>query len=97
MPDINFDKQLGRHDNEHDLDLNIGEELIIEPNIDVIRKRKPYFVTDFNKQTGRNDNIDITADEYFINVGTEEEKLDNPGRKSVVAYDFGKPKKRDED
>lgn len=97
MPDINFDKQLGRHDNEHDLDLNIGEELIIEPNIDVIRKRKPYFVTDFNKQTGRNDNIDITADEYFINVGTEEEKLQNPGRKSVVAYDFGKPKKRDED
>jgi hypothetical protein len=54
-------------------------------------------VTDFNKQIGRNDNIDITADEYFIKVGTEEEKLENPGRKSTVGYDFGKPKKRDED
>ena len=71
--------------------------MIIEPNIDAIRKRKVYLVRDFDKQIGRNDNVDITADEYFINVGTEEEKLDNPGRKSVVAYDFGKPKKREED
>ncbi len=30
-------------------------------------------------------------------MGTEEEKLDNPGRKSVVAYDFGKPKQREAD
>lgn len=97
MPDIKFDKQLGRRDNEHDLDLDIKEELIIEPNIDAIRNRKPYLVTDFNKQTGRNDNIDITADEYFINVGTEEEKMENPGRKSAVAYDFGKPKQREAD
>ncbi len=27
-------------------------------------------------------------------MGTEEEKLDNPGRKSVTTYDFGKPKPR---
>lgn len=98
MPDIKFDKQIGRRDNElHDIELDIGDELIIEPNIDVIRKRKPYLVTDFNKQTGRNDTVDITADEYYIKVGTEEEKLENPARKSVVTYDFGKPKMRDED
>lgn len=95
FPDIKFDKQLGRRDNEHGLDLDVNEELIIEPNLDAIRRKKPFLVTDFSKQIGRDDNKDINADEYYINVGTEEEKLENPGRKSLIGYDFGKPKLRD--
>ena len=69
------------------------DELVIEPNIDFIKKRKSYLVTDFNKQIGREDleKRDIlNEDEYFIKVGTEEEKMENPGRKSTIGYDFGK-------
>lgn len=42
--------------------------MIIEPNIDTIRKRKPYLVTDFGKQLGREDleKKDHLQDEYYI-------------------------------
>ena len=74
------------------------DELILEPNIDVIRRRHTYLVTDFNKQIGRKEEgyNDPTKDEYFIAVGNEEEKLADPSAKRPIVYDFGKPKQRDD-
>ena len=40
---------------------------------------------------------DPFKDEYFIHVGTEEEKLEDPMRKKVVAFSFGKEKPRFDD
>lgn len=56
-------------------------------------------MTDFNKQIGRSDlePIDLNKDEYYIHVGTEEEKLENPNRRSVPTFDFGKSKPRFDD
>ena len=39
LADIIFDKQIGRNEGEH-LQENLKDELIVEPNIDVVRKRK---------------------------------------------------------
>ena len=66
---------------------------MIEPNIDAVRKRQAYLVTDFGKQLGRDslDNKDLLLkDEYYIAVGTEEEKLERPDRRVAPATDFGK-------
>ena len=43
------------------------EELIIDPNIDVIRRKKQFYVN-FDKQIGREDleKKDVFADEYYI-------------------------------
>ncbi len=70
LPDFMFEKQIGRNDNDmskHE-DILPRDELVIEPNIDAIRKKKPYTVVDFNKQIGRPDleKKDYQEDEYFI-------------------------------
>ena len=99
LPDIIFDKQIGRKEEmKVDDDIAGKDELILEPNIDVIRRRRTYLVTDFNKQIGRKEvgDNDPTKDEYFIAVGDEEEKLADPSAKRQIVYDFGKPKQRDE-
>ena len=50
LPEIIFDKQLGRkEDFKAEDDIAGKEELILEPNIDAIRKRHTYLVTDFSK------------------------------------------------
>ena len=54
LPDIIFDKQIGRKEEfKAEDDIAGKEELILEPNIDVIRRRQTYLVTDFSKQIGR--------------------------------------------
>lgn len=99
LPDIIFDRYTGRTTNDEGLQDEFlqKEELIIEPNIDYIKKKKQFLVTDFSKQIGREDleKKDILAEEYYINVGDEEEKLDKP-KKRVIVYDFGKDKGRQE-
>ena len=40
--------------------------MILEPNIDVIRKRKVNFV-DFDKQIGREEKKHLDDDEYYVN------------------------------
>jgi hypothetical protein len=50
LPQIDFNKMIGREE-LHKIDEE-REELIIEPDIDVIRKRKPMFV-DMAKDRGR--------------------------------------------
>ena len=74
------------------------DELILDPNIDVIRRRRTFLVTDFNKQIGRKEvgDSDPAKDEYYIAVGDEEEKMADPSAKRPIVYDFGKPKPRDE-
>jgi hypothetical protein len=95
LPDIKFEKQIGRPE-EYKLDDDHREELIIEPNIEVVRKKQPYLVTDFGKQIGREDleKRDPHQDEYYIMGGTEEERLADPSMKRPVVYDFGRPKQR---
>lgn len=55
LPDIKFEKQIGRPEDFKLEDFGQGEELIIEPNIEAIRKKQPYLVRDFSKQIGRDD------------------------------------------
>lgn len=91
LPDIVFDKQTGRPEPRTSED--VQDELIIEPNIDAVRKKQAYLVTDFGKQLARDtqDAKDLLQqDEYYIAVGTEEEKLDRPDRRVPPAVDFGK-------
>jgi hypothetical protein len=70
-----------------------GERLILEPNIDAIRKKQTYLVTPFEKQKGREDQekYEIYDKDDYIYAGLEEEKMDN-NKKTVVAYSFGQPK-----
>ena len=54
-------------------------------------------MTDFGKQLGRDthDTKDLLLqDEYYIAVGTEEEKLERPDRRVPPAVDFGKAPER---
>ncbi|TNV82854.1 hypothetical protein FGO68_gene7211 [Halteria grandinella] len=96
MQDIKFERQTGREVKEEVYDEMInGERLILEPNIDAIRKKQTYLVTPFDKQKGRDDQekYEIYDKDDYIYAGLEEEKIDNnPNKKSVVAYSFGMPK-----
>lgn len=83
---------------DHD-EIGLAQDvLVIEPNHEAVRKR-PKVLVNMDKQIGRADleKVDITKDEYFIHAGTEEEKMDHPGRKGVVSYNFGAAKPRFED
>jgi hypothetical protein len=94
MPNIKFENMKGREDNTIKEDLNAGDELIIEPNLDAIRKKKPYLVVDFDKQRGReaDQKYEVYEKDDYIYAGTEEERLNDPSKKQPVAYGFGKPK-----
>lgn len=96
MQDIKFEKQTGREAKEEVYDELInGERLILEPNIDAIRRKHTYLVTPFDKQKGRDDQekYEIYDKDDYIYAGLEEEKIDNnPNKKSVIAYSFGMPK-----
>lgn len=50
LADIIFDKQTWRPELKTD---EMQDELILEPNLEVVRKKQAYLVTDFGKQLGR--------------------------------------------
>eukprot|EP00347_Sterkiella_histriomuscorum_P001067 403373456 len=97
LPDINFDKQLGREEEKFDSeDINMHQELILEPNIDAIRKKKQFYV-DFDKQIGRVDleKKHIDDDEVFVhNLSFREIRANDPADKKIVVHDFGKQESR---
>ncbi len=66
MPNINFDKQVPREVEKVDHeDANNGEELMLEPNIDAVKKRVPNLVN-MEKQKGREEAKKLDDDEYFV-------------------------------
>lgn len=76
-------------DNE---DINNHQELLIEPNPDVIKKRMVNFVV-MDKQVGREEKKHLDDDEYYVNNEEYKEILD-PSQKRIIAYDFGKQEDR---
>lgn len=62
VAEINFEKQVGRIEPRVDED---REELIIEPNHDVIKPKVPG-APDFSKQVGRQERVDLNDDEVYI-------------------------------
>lgn len=92
IPAVLFDKQLGRYTG---LDtIKEEDELIIDPNIDAVRKRQPVFV-DIGKQIGREERKTLDDDEVFFNNVIQNEPIPNdPSRPKVPTHDFGKDKPR---
>ena len=89
LPEIRFERQIGREEEKIQLeDANNHEELIVEPNIDVIRKRK-IFLVDFDKQTGREEQKHVDDDEYYVN-NLEYKEVPDPSQPRAIAHDFGK-------
>ena len=63
---IGFERQIGRGDDRPDLaDADNHAELVIEPNIDVIRKRVP-FLANFEKQKGREETKHVDDDDVYV-------------------------------
>lgn len=85
---------LGREDTLQKIDEE-QEELILEPDIAVIKKRQPMFV-DMGKDRGREDGkVDLDADEYYLPGDPESEVAPfNPRKPRPIAYDFGKGPER---
>ncbi|CDW74037.1 UNKNOWN [Stylonychia lemnae] len=96
VPGVDFEKQIPREAEKYESeDINMHQELILEPNIDVIRKRKQFLVVDFDKQVGREERKHIDDDEYYVNnLSYGEIRPNDPADKKVVAYDFGKKEER---
>lgn len=97
LPDINFDKMLGRPEPYPIRDENdIGEELILEVNLDAVRKKVPN-APDFSKYTGREEAKRLDDDEVYV-VNLDDDPIPNdPGQPRVKAYDFGMAKDRFKD
>ncbi len=93
LPQIDFKKMTGREDLQK-IDEE-KEELILEPDIDVIKKRQPVFV-DMAKDRGREEQkVCLDDDEYYMpgEVDTEIAPF-NPRKPRPIAYDFGKAGER---
>ena len=90
LPQIDFNKMLGRADPLQKIDEE-QEELILEPDIDVIKKRQPMFV-DMAKDRGREEaKVNLDDDEYYLPGAVDDEAAPfNPRKPRPIAYDFGK-------
>jgi len=64
IPGFDIEKQIGRPE-APDRDEALDDELILEPNIDVIRPRRPG-APDFDKQIGREEKKTLDDDEVFV-------------------------------
>ena len=62
---------------------------MIEPNIDVIRKR-PQMLVNFDKQVGREETKQLDDEEYVIRNFERFEEIKDPAQAKVIAHDFGK-------
>lgn len=72
-----------------------AEELILAPDIDLIKKRIPIFV-DMAKDRGREEQkIDLDKDEYYL-PGDPDANIApfNPRKPRAIVYDFGKGEDR---
>ena len=96
IPLVNFDKQITREQEKYESeDINMHQELLLEPNIDAIRKRKQFLVVDFDKQIGREERKHIDDDEYYVNnLEFGEMRANDPADRKVVVHDFGKKEDR---
>jgi len=90
LPNFQFEKQIGRPDLEENKDYETDEQLILEPNIDVIRKRQPT-APDFDKQIGRVEpqKLEDMEDEIYIRRLDDPPIPYDPSVPKVVAHDFG--------
>ena len=90
LQDIRFEKQLGRTEPQ-EVD-EFQDELIIEPNINVIRPKKPS-APDFSKQLGREDPLKLPDDEIYI-LDLPDNPIPNdpsmPRVKGIVNFGLGK-------
>ena len=70
------------------------QELIIEPNIDVIKKRK-VFLVDFDKQVGREEKKHVDDEEVYVkNFDFEDIRPKDPSEPKVKGFEFGKAEER---
>ena len=96
MPNIKFDKQTGREEEKFDTEDAFAQpELLLEPNIDVIRKRKQFLVVNFDKQIGREEKKHVDDEEVYVNnLEYDEPRAKDPAERKIVAHDFGKQEER---
>ena len=92
LPNIKFDLQLGRPDPAQ-ADDDYDEQLVLEPDIDVIRKRQPT-APDFAKQLGRESPKRLDDDEQYIVDFPDDPIPKDPMLPKVVAHNFGLGKER---
>ena len=95
LPEINFDKQLGRPLAPIQEEDDYREELVLNPTDDLIKKRLVNFV-DFSKQTGREEKkVDLDDDEYYIRPADDGPAVPyDPSQPREIAHDFGKGSER---
>lgn len=87
LPDINFDKMRGRE--ELNPIKEVDEELILEPVLDLVRKRQPFFAN-FDKYTGREEKKTLDDDEYYLPQDPNSDPIPNdPSRPRPIVHSFG--------
>ena len=86
---------MGREEEKLDSeDLNHHQELILEPNIDAVRKRQQFLV-DMNRQVGREEKKHVDDEEVYVhNLSFREVRPKDPAEKKVAAHDFGRREER---
>ena len=86
LPDINFEKQMGRAVPEADEDdEKEGDVLVLEPR----RVEKHMAEINFDKQVGRPEKYDLDDDDVFVHDYDNEPIPNDPGARKVIAHNFG--------
>lgn len=96
LPDIKFDKMRGRDDLE--IVKEVDEELILEPLLDLVKKKQPFFAN-FDKQTGREERKCLDDDEYYMPGGNEDQPAipNDPSLPKPIVHSFGHGQDRFQD
>ncbi len=86
LPDIKFERQLGREEREVDEDDDReGDVLDLEPR----RLEKHMPDVNFEKQLGRPEPIDLDDDDDFVRDFDDEPVPKDPSAPKVIAHNFG--------
>ena len=87
LPNLKFENYLGRPEPTK-IDDEYDEQLILEPDINVIKKRAPT-APNFDKQIGREEPKNLDDEELFVRDFDDDPIPKNPMDPKVVGYNFG--------